>query len=174
MMRKRTEAVKEERVAVIAIAALPGSGKSRMIQSMERDGFKSRDDMNRDWKASMQEIRQWLQGGERIVISDIEFCRRNLRERLQGELAGVGVDWVFFENAPYKCMRNVLYRFFIEGVNRPWQQELNNIQEFSSIFEPVGDVRSVVLADSTAEGMVRIHGNRNRAIEWANALVAEL
>lgn len=134
-------------MAIVAIAGMPGSGKSRLITQYEGRGFVRFDDINKAWRENLASVRELLVTGRDVVVSDIEFCRKNMRKRLEDEL-GTAVQWVFFENNPYVCARNVLYRAFVEKRDRPWLEELKKIDRLSKEYSPTGDVHPVALADA--------------------------
>ncbi len=160
---------------VVAIAGLPGSGKSWLIRGMESEGYLSRDDMNRDWPQSMAHVRMWLAQGRNVVVSDIEFCRHDWRLGLERELGGLArVRWVFFANDPYKCLRNVLFRSYFHDVSRPVRQEVVKIRDYTKFYRPAGDVRPVILADLTPEGLVRYHGGKDGALRWLRSMTEQI
>jgi hypothetical protein len=43
------------------------------------------------------------------------------------------------------CAKNVLYRAFVQGKNRPWGEEIAKIERLSRVYLPSGDVRPVAL-----------------------------
>jgi hypothetical protein len=160
-------------VEVVAVAGLPGSGKSWLIGEKASDGFIPRDDMNINWPASMASVRAWLAQGRLVIVSDIEFCKPDWRARLEAELRGVAaVRWIFFANEPYTCIRNVLFRNYVEGVNRQVREEVGKIRDYAKIYRPAGDIRPVVMADSTPTGLVGCYGGRENALRWLRSMSA--
>jgi hypothetical protein len=142
---------------------------------MESQGFVACDDMNMDWEASMRKVRAVLSEGRGVAVSDIEFCKEKWRARLESELQDLaGVRWIFFANEPYMCIRNVLFRSYVEGLNRPVCEEVRKIRDYAKVYRPTGDVRPVVLADSTPEGLAKFHGGRDAALRWTRDMVAAL
>lgn len=134
-------------MAVIAIAGLPGSGKSGLMKGLQHQGYSCYDDINRIWRGNLSMARSEAQRGQNLVVSDIMFCEESWRKRLETEL-GVPVHWIFFENNPWQCAKNSLYRFMFEKPDRPLQEEIGKIQALSRNYQPVADIRPVVRADS--------------------------
>jgi hypothetical protein len=66
------------------------------------------------------------------------------RKTFENEI-GTEVQWVFFENNPYQCAKNVLYRHFIEKQERHYGEEIRKIEELSKRYLPIGDVRAVAI-----------------------------
>src|SRR5262249_25491430 len=55
---------------------------------------------------------------------------------------------VFFENNPWQCAKNSLYRHFFEKRDRPLLEEIRMIRRLSRVYAPHGDVRPVVIAEA--------------------------
>lgn len=134
-------------MTVIGVAGLPGSGKSALMDYFQNAGYSRYDDINRDWNENLRRAKTEAQTGKNLVISDTMFCKDEWRVRLESEL-GTVVQWVFFENNPWQCAKNCLYRFMYEKRHRPLQDEVNNILSLSPTYSPHGDVRPVVNAES--------------------------
>ena len=133
-------------MAIIGIAGLPGSGKSRLMDELHRHGYRRFNDINRDWEANVAEARQAAQKGEDIAISDIMFCDESWRRTLEKEL-GLSVRWIYFANDAAQCIRNCEYRFTFEKQHRPLEDEIRMIHELAPIYRPFGDVRPVARTD---------------------------
>lgn len=136
-------------MAVIAVAGLPGSGKSTLLRSYSAQGFHSFDDFNSDegWTRNSVETRRLSRLGRNVVLSDIEFCREETRRELERALR-VEVEWIFFENNPYFCSLNCVYRRVVEsdaGNRVSWLIE--KVLELSQVYDPRGKILPVVLAD---------------------------
>jgi energy-coupling factor transporter ATP-binding protein EcfA2 len=109
---------------LIVIVGLPGSGKSTLIEEMQplvtglcvhdfhanAVGDSSLVDRSRYYHAVIDHIR----AGNDCVIADIAFCepprRASLCEAFLREIPNLVLDWIYFENAPEKCERNVRRR----------------------------------------------------------------
>lgn len=135
-------------MAVIAIAGLPGSGKTVLIKDLVQHGYSSFDDINTDWCGRLPRARTEARTGRDLVVSDIMFCDESWRKRLETEL-GIAVQWIFFENNPWQCAKNSLFRFMFEKPDRPLQNEIRKIQELSRIYKPHGDIRPVADAGAS-------------------------
>jgi hypothetical protein len=161
-------------MAVKAIAALPGGGKSRLIADLQNQGYSARDDMNRNWLENISQVLEWLAQGKNVVVSDIEFVKQEWRDRLERDLAGIHIQWEFFANDPHKCIRNVVFRVYVEQKARPLREEAGKIRDYTKLYNPPKNARPVVLADSTPEGLAKFYGSPEAALEWARGLVSGL
>jgi hypothetical protein len=131
-------------MAIIAVVGMPGSGKSGLIESYVSNGHVKFDDFNKDWDGNLNKVQKLVEEGKNIVVSDIEFCLEDLRHTFERVIGGQ-VQWVFFENNPYQCVKNVLYRHFVEKKPRPWAEEIQKIERLSKTYLPSGDVQPVVV-----------------------------
>ena len=61
-------------MSVIGIAGLPGSGKSRLMDRRQSEGYRRYNDINRDWAGNLPKVRAEEQQGKHVAISDIMFC----------------------------------------------------------------------------------------------------
>ena len=138
---------------VIVIVGLPGSGKTRLIQEFEARGYHCFDDMNVDWQYNTARMLQLIHERRNIACSDIMFCTRFFRRRLERTL-GVPLRWIFFENSPWQCAKNCLYRHCFELHDRPLQEEVRMIRRLSRLYAPPRDARPVVAAET--EGSTRL------------------
>ncbi len=136
-------------MAVIGIAGLPGSGKSTLMNELQKQGYSPYDNINVDWNGNLPRARTEAHQGKDVAISDIMFCKESMRRRLERELE-LTVQWISFENIPWQCARNCLYRFMFANRDKPRSLdfEIGKIIELSPVFKPVGDIRPVVRADA--------------------------
>jgi hypothetical protein len=134
-------------VEVVAIVGLPGSGKTALIQEFSARGFECFDDMNRDWERNTVRMLDLINQKRDIACSDIMFCTRFFRRRLKRTLR-VRLHWIFFENNPWQCAKNSLYRYIFQERDRPLLEEIQMIRRLSQVYVPHGDVRSVVIAET--------------------------
>jgi len=129
-------------MAVIGIAGLPGSGKSRLIAELQQHGYSAYDDIRIDWIGNLPNARSEARSGKNVAVSDIMFCSASWRGRLEQELC-VPVQWIFFENSPWQCAKNCLYRFLFENPNRSIGKEIRMILVMSQVYRPFGEIRPV-------------------------------
>jgi hypothetical protein len=131
-------------VPVVAVAGLPGCGKSTLTDQYVRNGYECFDNFNQNWDANMARAKDALRRGENVLVTDIEFCGAGKRQQFESQV-GSPVQWVFFENDPYQCAKNVLHRAFVERRHvDDWTDEMQKIKRLSEKYVPQGDVRPVV------------------------------
>src|SRR4051812_40203654 len=99
-------------MVVVAVAGMPGSGKSTLMNQYQQNGYERFDDFNKDWGGNLSRLKAAVAQGKNAMLSDIEFCREDMRLKLERDL-GSPVQWIFFENNPYQCAKNVLFRTFV-------------------------------------------------------------
>ena len=103
------------------IVGLPGAGKSTLVNEMRSsvsglccDDFHANAlhdsplvENSRHYHALLEDIRTGLN----CVIADIAFCdpkrRANLQQVIEREIPNSRIEWIYFENAPDKCLRNI-------------------------------------------------------------------
>lgn len=90
---------------IVLIAGLPGSGKTHLGISLQDAGYHFIDDL----RSSEQIVYS-----DRLAIACVDFCdegvRKKAEEDLRNKFKSANIRWVFFENAPDKCRRNVELR----------------------------------------------------------------
>jgi predicted kinase len=103
------------------VVGLPGAGKSTLVNAMRSSvsGLCCEDfhanalhdsplvENSRHYNALLEDIRTGLD----CVIADIAFCdpkrRANLQQVINRQIPNSRVEWIYFENAPDKCRRNI-------------------------------------------------------------------
>ena len=131
----------------IAIAGLPGSGKSTLMRGMAAEGYLVLDDMREDWDGAVERLRAVLAEGGRVVASDVMFCEASWRAQL-ALAAGREPVWLSFANDPWQCAVNCLFRLMVERDDRPLMDMLHLIAELSPAYEPPGLVHPIAKADA--------------------------
>jgi hypothetical protein len=131
---------------VIVVAGLPGSGKSRIMDELKNNGYSRYNDINKNWDENISRVLLEIRQGLKVAISDIIFCDKSWRKRLEDELC-VSVQWIFMENDPWQCAKNCLFRFAYQKAHRPLHREIEFIRAFSPNYFPYGDIRPVPRAD---------------------------
>jgi hypothetical protein len=136
---------------VIGVAGMPGSGKSAVMQTFADKGFDRFDDMNAHlkWDCNVSKAKQIVAAGWSAVMTDILFCKHEWRAKLEREL-GFSIRWICFENNPHQCALNVVYLKFGEGHDRKWFDEMYWIDQLTGDYQPMGDIRPVVVAKHQA------------------------
>ena len=138
--------------ALIAIAGLPGSGKSHRVRELRTtcSGVSAEDfhadswchskrvDHSRHFEAMIRDLRD----GKDCAIADIAFCdserRIAVNEAVLGAVPDATVVWEYFENDAEQCKHNVRQR------NRGnVSEQLNRIDEFSSGYRIPSDAQVV-------------------------------
>jgi hypothetical protein len=90
-------------VGKIFLVGLPGSGKTFLGNKLSKKlNIPFFDDASMNWTLSqLKEIK-----GD-FILADVYLCREKDREAIKS----LGkCRWIFFENNPEKCMKNVEYR----------------------------------------------------------------
>lgn len=98
------------------LVGLPGSGKTYLGELLAANDANVTylDDISVN--GGLNELQKAIHvlGAENIVVSDAFLCRQRDREQavavLKKMAPAYALEWVFFENAPEKCLRNADYR----------------------------------------------------------------
>ncbi len=131
---------------IIAIAGLPGSGKSTLVRDYVARGYTAFDDPGATWDETIAHIAQAARGGTRLVVAEIMFCTAEWRAKLESALEQP-VHWHWFRNDPWQCSVNCLYRLMVQLDERPLMDMLFRIAELSPQYTPPADALPVVAAD---------------------------
>lgn len=133
---------------LVAIAGLPGSGKSTLVREYAERGYVVFDDPGAEWDDNLVRIADELARGSRVVVAEIMFCTEEWRLRLENAVSAP-VHWRWFENNPWQCGVNCLYRLMVQLDDRPLMDMLYRIAELSPQYKPPADeVLRVVAADA--------------------------
>lgn len=96
------------------LCGLPGSGKTHLGEHLAslNGNVVYLDDIT--VKGGLKQLIDVL-GREEIVVSDVFLCRSRDREAAIKILNKIApqyeIEWVFFENNPDKCLKNMEYRY---------------------------------------------------------------
>jgi predicted kinase len=142
---------------VVFLVGLPGAGKSTHLKRFEGTGKLCFDDFKAhavnnssrfDCSRHYQDLLSTLRSGAECIVSDVDFCRpaarKDAEKFLNHDVAGIEMEWIFFENNPEQCKKNVIAR----GRNS-FQHELITIQYFTRVYKlPVGCIPIPVVKPS--------------------------
>lgn len=144
---------------LIAVAGLPGSGKSFYIkQERERYGYHAVSDIEQRGFGNWYPVQSYLDSGFDCIVDSADFTIRQRRKdfatMVDKEFPGdnVNLEWVFFENNPTACLTNVL-RDCILNPAREFQNRTKNLFNMARWYEipegvttlPVYNPGSVIL-----------------------------
>jgi len=96
-------------IKITLIAGLPGSGKSFLGTEMAKNGSSFIDDIS---MIGIVPLENAIKKYEHIIIADVFLCEERTRELAVKRLKSLGIkkkeiEWIFFENNPEKCLKNV-------------------------------------------------------------------
>lgn len=130
------------------ISGLPGSGKSRWLQTNPLGRIEAFDDFMAGAlydKPAFQCCRhlfaivERLRTAHNVAMSDIRLCdplfRAEVLNALNSLIGRVEVEWHCFENNSFNCKANARLRSTLDQ-SRPLELELRNIDRFSALYEP--------------------------------------
>lgn len=134
---------------IIGLVGLPGSGKSTYFSRAEFAQFLQKDDIGaaekhngKGWQANENDIRAAIKSGQSAIFSDIELCYSGKRNECEARL-GTQIEWIYFENEPWKCALNCLYRFYFKNSERPLHTEIRKIKRLSSVYQILTPILTV-------------------------------
>lgn len=150
-------------MAIVGVVGMSGSGKSTLIREYEQRGYRPLDDIggHGNWNDHPQTVKALADSGKNVVVSDILFCCTTAADaaRVFGMLGiqvpgfhgradfeqrvGHKIEWVFFENDPWKCAKNCLWRRMHEKRDRKLDFETALILALSSVYKPPDGARPV-------------------------------
>jgi len=131
---------------IIAIAGLPGSGKSTLVREYVAHGYTAFDDPGATWEEIIVHLAEAAQRGDRLVVAEIMFCTAEWRNKLESAV-GRPVHWRWFRNDPWQCSVNCLYRLMVQLDERPLMDMLVRIAELSPQYAPPDEALPVMAAD---------------------------
>lgn len=94
---------------ITLICGLPGSGKTFLGNELAKKGLLFIDDISIQ---GLSPLKQAMYGESDIVLADTFLCRENERKLAASwlKLFGCEIEWIFFENDPETCLKNVVQR----------------------------------------------------------------
>lgn len=126
---------------LLGIVGMPGSGKSELFKSPEYANFEKIDDVLANRELNEPCVRELIHNNKSVLVSDIEFCNAHVREAFEKSI-GSQFEWICFENNPWKCAVNCIYRL-LSGHNRNIMEELVKIDRLTQTYKPFGEIRSI-------------------------------
>ena len=96
---------------IILVCGLPGSGKTFLGRNLSQEmGFEFIDDIT---KESFPRFHELLSNNQSVIISDPKFTHTKIRNeaiKYLKQFEGLTIEWIFFENDPKQCVRNINVR----------------------------------------------------------------
>ena len=105
------------------VVGLPGCGKSTLLQRFESEGLRIFDDFHANAFGDSSDVEMsqlyfplmdTLLAGRDCAVSDIAFCiperRSALLKAIRLRFPNEPIEWIYFENSPEKCRRNITRR----------------------------------------------------------------
>lgn len=95
---------------VIFVVGLPGSGKTHLAKELAKNGYELFDDVGTE--TAKEDVINCLKDGKDCIIVDPHFCSIGAREAAQkiAEKFSADINWIFFENNPEACLKNIMLR----------------------------------------------------------------
>ena len=136
---------------ITIIIGLPGSGKTTYIKNNSEkfrnavicDDYDKSTDARKhshDFKSSIyyQDLKNALLNNKDVVLTDISWCRKEMREALKDNLEkmlkefkiNAQINFIYFENNPEACKKNILKRNREDRTER----EIELIDRLSSLY----------------------------------------
>jgi len=104
---------------IIAIAGCPGAGKSFLGEMIaEETGYQFIDDIDDKSLFFLKQLIQVKVDG--VIVADPKFCMEHYQKKAAlffKKFEHVNVQWIFFENDPEQCRKNVEKRNDGRAVN---------------------------------------------------------
>jgi RNase adaptor protein for sRNA GlmZ degradation len=128
---------------VIAVVGMAGSGKTTLLDSLEKQGWHKCDNIYKDNCRKLAEASGRAKAGERVVVSDVEFCRCEKRAELEAKLDAKIDAWIFFANDPQQCALNCLYRCATGKPRKELGEQIEAILRLTQVYSPPPDALPV-------------------------------
>lgn len=128
---------------LIAVAGLPGSGKSFYLKEKKRCGYRAISEICQDKWRDWPTLRDCLNSGVDCITDSADFTALQRRKDLEALIkrdctADIDVVWHFFENNPTACLTNAL-RDCILKPEREFQNRIKNLFNMARQYEiPAG------------------------------------
>ena len=132
---------------IILIAGLPGSGKTKYMETLRLQDWSIFDDFkanayndssvfwhSRNYKALLMALHEV----QKCVLADIDFCKATSRQEAEGalreQIPDLTLNWLFFENDFDACQANIMRR-----ASRSIEDNLRALHEYHALYQiPIG------------------------------------
>jgi hypothetical protein len=133
---------------IVFVAGLPRSGKSHKKKEFRDKGFTVFDDFKSgavddcsrfDHSKHLIELEKALKNNEPCMVIDIDFCDSTSRREAEAHVQDNNwvkkedIEWIFFENDPHQCMKNIAESSEIKAEKK--KGKIEKVNEFKGKYD---------------------------------------